>query len=408
MKNRFFAKIKESRSLRILLVLCGAILFYMTVKNFSVVQGLFSDLMKVLSPLIAGAIIAYLVLPAVRFFETKLFGGMKRRIAAHIISVFITLILLLALIALFLIIVVPSFLNSLRFLLDHIGEYVAGFEAFAEKNGISFMVPQLDEMNLADLNFEIAGKHFVEWIIKTGDGIFKAASSVGGRLVNSFIALMFALYILLDNVHLSKSFSRYFRSIMEPETYERVDELVGRGNRIFMRFFAGNLLDALLIGILCYIFMLVAKLPFTVLIAVVVGVTNFVPTFGPIIGCAFGTVLLLFVHPVGALWFIIYELVSQTVDGYIIKPVLFGDTTGLKPLWVLTAIIVGGGLFGIPGMILGVPFVALLATIIRERTAQRLRKRGYPDEIIGIKHKKDKPEESEDVGSEETEKSNEA
>lgn len=379
MKTRFFKKLRESLPLQMLFALCGAILFYMILKHFAVVRTAFSGLMRVLSPLIAGAIIAYLVLPAVRFFETKLFGAWKHRTAAHVISVIITLVLLVGLIALFIILVVPAFLQSLRYLLDHISDYVAEFEAFADRKGLAFVIPQVEELDLSSLNFEVAGKHFVEWVIATADGVFKAASSVGGRLFNSFIALMFALYILLDHVNLKRSFTRYFRSLTEPDTYQRASELAERGNRIFMRFFGGNLLDALLIGVLCYIFLLVTKLPFAVLIAVVVGVTNFVPTFGPVVGCVIGTVLLLFVKPVGALWFIIYTFISQTVDGYVIKPVLFGDTTGLKPLWVLTAIIVGGRLFGIAGMILGVPFAALLATVLRERTDQRLKLRGYPD-----------------------------
>ncbi|MEA4814131.1 MAG: AI-2E family transporter [Oscillospiraceae bacterium] len=126
--------------------------------------------------------------------------------------------------------------------------------------------------------------------------------------------------------------------------------------------------------------MLATGPPYELLVTLVVSVTNIIPTFGPIVGAVIGGLLILLVKPVGVIWFLIYTVISQTLDGSVIKPILFGDTTGLRPLWVLAAIIVGGSLFGIAGMLMGIPVTAIVSSILEEHISAHLKRRGYDNE----------------------------
>ena len=383
MNKRFRDRVRESKNLQIFLIACGAILFYVILTNLGIFWGGIGFILRILTPVIMGALIAFLLNPIVQFFEKKVFRKLKIRSGRYLHGACVILVVLVLVILLLVLIylVVSQVAVSATHLLSHLDDYVQAFVRMINK----YLADKINEINILGVNLletETAGlSDFVEgivtWVTAHSEGIIGGAMSVGSNLLNTVITIMLAIYMLLDVSHLKKSGVRFFRSIMEPDKYVRFSFIVSRSSKIFLRYFGSNILDSLIIGVLCYLFMIILGLPYALLIAIVVGVCNFVPTFGPIVGGIIGTFLILIVDPWGALWFVIYSLVSQFCDANLIKPKLFGDTTGLRPMWVLAAIIIGGGLFGVYGMLLGVPFFAIFAIIIDERIDKRLQRWDY-------------------------------
>ena len=391
MNKRLSDRLKENKYLRLFIIICGAILFYVLLNHIGVVWNALGFILRILLPVISAAIIAFLLNPIVQFFEKKVFRRLKIKSGRylHAACVILVVVVLVVLLLLLLYLVISQVAVSATHLLSHLDSYVQRFVNMLNKY-LSDTI-KVDEINVFGINlleFESTGlQDFVakatEWVTGHAEGIIGSAVSVGSNLMYTFITVMLTIYMLLDINHLRISGSRFFRSIMEPDKYVRFADICHRSSGIFLRYFGSNLLDSLIIGALCYLFMIILKLPYALLIAVVVGVANFIPTFGPIVGGVIGAFLILIVNPWGALWFIIYSLVSQFCDANLIKPKLFGDTTGLRPMWVVAAIIVGGGLFGVIGMLLGVPFFAIFAIIFNERVDRRLQRWEYVKEDTG-------------------------
>ena len=383
----FKERFKSSKYLRIFIIICGAILFYAMVTHFGVVWNALGFILGILAPIIVAAIIAFLLNPIVMFFETKVFHKLKFKSGKYLhgFCVIFVVLILCVLILILLVLIISQLAVSVKQLIENFDGYVTAFvnmlnrllsDKVNEVNVLGINLMELDASGISEFMDKI-----VTWVTGHTEGIIGGAMSVGSNLLNTLITIMLTIYMLLDIRHLRNGIARFFRAVMAPERYSRFSVYCSKGSRIFLRYFGSNLLDSLIIGVMCYLFMMIMKLPYPLLIAVIVGVFNFVPTFGPLVGAIVSAFLILLVDPLGALWFIIYSLVSQFCDANLIKPKLFGDTTGLRPMWVLAAIIIGGGLFGVVGMLLGVPMVAIIAIVVNERIETSLQKRGYTEDI---------------------------
>ena len=374
-------KVKNSRNLQILMICCGAILFYVLITHLGVVVNAIGYILGILAPIIYAAIISFLLHPVVGIYENKVFGKIKKRKTAHRLCVLITIILLAVIVIVLAYVIIYQIAVSISNLISNLDSYVRGLRNLLN-DLLGDYNKELVVFGVNILDIETSGlEEFVgsvmTWVTQHIDGILGSAMSIGSNLFNAFVTFMLIIYMLWDVDHLKSAGSRFFMSIMEPEKYVRFTDITRRSSNIFRRYFGSNLLDALIIGVACYVFMLIAGLPYAVLVAVIIGVFNLVPTFGPIVGAVISAFLILLVNPWGALWFIIYSLVTQFVDGNLLKPKLFGDTTGLRPMWVLAAIIICGGLFGVVGMLLGVPLFAIISDIFNERTEKRLQRWDY-------------------------------
>jgi len=382
-KERFWS----SKYLRIFIIICGAILFYAMVTHFGVVWNAIGFILGILAPIIVAAIIAFLLNPVVQFFEKKVFHKLKFKSGKflHGFCVVFVMLVICVLVLLLLVLIISQLAVSVRQLIENFDSYLQAFvnmlnkvmaDRVKEINVLGINLMELDTSGISEVMNEI-----VQWVTGHTEGIIGGAMSVGSNLLNTLITIMLTIYMLLDAKHLKRGTASFFRAGRAREPNTRFSDLCSKGGKIFLRYFGSNLLDSLIIGVLCYVFMLIMGLPYSLLIAVIVGVFNFVPTFGPLVGAIVSAFLILLVNPWGALWFIIYSLVSQFCDANLIKPKLFGDTTGLRPMWVLAAIIIGGGLFGVIGMLLGVPMVAIIAIVVNEQIEKSLQKREYVKEV---------------------------
>lgn len=195
------------------------------------------------------------------------------------------------------------------------------------------------------------------------------------NVMSFFIGIFIAFYILMSKERFGSQFRRILYAFTPKKFADSTLKLTALSSKMFNSFVVGKFIDSLIIGIICFIGMVIFKMPYALLISFIVGMTNMIPVFGPFIGAIPGIFILLIVDPIDALWFGVWILVLQQVDGNIIGPYILGDSVGLPSLWIMFSIIVGGGFFGIVGMFLGVPFFSVVYIVIKDIVQERLEKK---------------------------------
>ncbi|MCC8065593.1 MAG: AI-2E family transporter [Clostridiales bacterium] len=371
---------KSDRSyLRLMLAIFGAaalsILLFFVIFRFNGIQEVLNTFRNVLMPFIIGAVIAYILKPSCNFIEDKLTAAFQKRKKAPLkmipgVSIVITLFLAATVICVLLIMVIPTLLESIYSVLILIPDSI---EAFADW----LMEYAGDNETLSNYITEISesiSTSLPQWIRSTvipnlETMIGNVSSSVSGLITvfkNLFIGIIAAIYILGSR----KTFARQAKLVNYSVFGEKwsgiiLDE-VRYADRVFGGFINGRLIDSLIIGIICFIGMLLLKIPYAMLVSVIVGITNIIPFFGPYIGAVPSFLLILMVNPVKAVIFLIFVLILQQFDGNFLGPRILGNVTGLSGFWVLFAILVFGGLFGFVGMLIGVPVFAVIYDIVKK------------------------------------------
>ena len=386
------------------LVIVAGGLFWLIFSNLPGFYQMILDFLDIISPLVYGCLFAYLMNPIMQLarklmdkalVNRKLSDKAKSRLSTTI-SVVTAVITLLALLYALIALIVPSIVNSLEELLQ---------QERLERYGQTITTW---------INDTFAGTEVEEWFHKNLDSLFQLlinelkkidiASFLGSLtssvysvvmgVFNAGIGIIAAVYILIYKKRLCAQSKKIVISVFSTKHADRIFEVARRTNKIFGGYVIGKLIDALLVGILTYIFLLVTGMPYAPLIATLVGVTNIIPFFGPFLGAIPSALLLLIEHPIDALYFCIFILALQMIDGNIIENRILGEKLGISDLWVLVAILVFGGIFGFAGMLLGVPVFAVIYTLINDRVNGRLKRKRYPtdtDVYYSIKMVEDLP-----------------
>lgn len=331
-------------------------------------------LMKVWAPFVVGGIIAYILKPTCNAVEAWLTGLLQRngkssKLAGGL-SIAITLLLALAVIAILLILVVPTLLDSIRSVLRLIPNSVEQFSNWlllyvGDNETLSNYITQFSDSVSTSLPEWLLSKVLPNLETLVG-GVSSGVASAVTVLSNLFLGIVAAIYIL----GFRKTFARQAKKLNYSVFGKRWSKVILRefrfADRAFSGFISGRLIDSLIIGIICFIGMLILRMPYAVLISVIVGVTNVIPFFGPYIGMIPSFLLILMVSPVKSLIFLVFLLVLQQFDGNYLGPRILGNVTGLSSFWVLFAIITFGGLFGFGGVLVGVPVFAVIYDILRQ------------------------------------------
>ncbi len=345
-------------------------------------------LFSVLAPIVWGAGIAYILNPAVEFFRFKIFrrysekaDTIKKKNLIRNISVIIVFILAIGFVTGLVFLILPQLTTSIKGLIDKFDEYLDNLTVWL--NNIFGEQPKLAEL-LKNPLVQIEQYLSDSWtdISKT---ILNFGTTVGGNvwglilgLKDFIIGIIFAIYILLSKDKLKSQIKRVLFALFKNNTTQKILHVTRTTNDIFIHYVTSVLVDAFIIGCATFIGTALMDMPYAILITVVIAVTNIIPFFGPFLGgipCAF---LIFLVDPLKALWFAIFIVVLQQVDGNVIKPLLYGETMGLPAIWVLISIIVTGGIFGIPGMLLGVPVFSVIYMLSKEFLDARLSKKNLP------------------------------
>ncbi len=379
------------------LVAVCTILFIFAVFNYPVFAKGFSNIIRILMPVINGFLIAYLLNPVMKFFEDrfipgllKLFSlktpeGIRSKRAIRYVSIALSVIFVLSVIAVFIGMMIPQLIDSIISIARQFPDYANNLVAFTNKTFDDN--PQVLEY------FTQYYERFEEW----ANGFMKNVpsyvnhlwSTISEGIANSvrfiwnmILGLILSVYILSFKEKFLAQMRKITLAYVSRRRANNIFDEIRITDNIFKNYIVSSIIDSLIIGVLCFVLCLILRFPYAILISFIVGLTNIIPFFGPFIGgipCAF---IILMIDPVKALYFVIMIIILQQVDGNIIKPRIFGNSTGLPAFWVVVSILVGGGLFGVMGMYLGTPVFAVIYNFIRRHVAVRLENKGLPPDTL--------------------------
>ncbi|MCR5303241.1 MAG: AI-2E family transporter [Lachnospiraceae bacterium] len=355
------------------LALIIASLAYLVFSHMALIAEYISAILAFFSPVVIGVVIAYALDPFCTFFEVKFFGKMRNTAFSRGLAVALTVFLTLAGMSLLLVSVVPQIVGSISTLTTNARRYVYLINQQLDKLSIFARDIDIDLSQFSSTMQDMMGN--VLKMMSSGDtSLLNTGASIGMGLYNVIISFIISIYVLADKRRLLTGF-KYLMSLIVPEKiYVTSSIFWSHCNKILIRFIIYDLLDGLIVGVANYIFMSFSHLPYSALISVVVGVTNMAPTFGPVAGGVIGSIILVFVNHWYAVWFIIFTVVLQTLDGYIIKPKLFGNSLGVPSIAILISIILCGNLMGVWGVLLGIPIAAILDYLYHDYILPRLEK----------------------------------
>ena len=349
--------------------------FYTLINNVEPLFGVLQAIFVALSPFIYGIGIAFLLNPLRKIIEYSWLGKTKlkprtKKIIASFGALFIGIIMLFV----FFSILIPQMISSIQTFLSSFEGYVDSARNFFESNNF-FSDDLLKTLNpVIDKGVSMLGD-WVSNLASSLNAILMYSVIFAKSVMNFLIGMIIALYILLDEVNLKRQMKKVLYALLPEKTTKSILRTTRLTINTFNSFVAGKAVDSLIIGILCYIILSFMKMPYTPLISVVVGVTNMIPVFGPFLGAVPSILILLLVDPFKALEFSIFILILQQVDGNIIGPRILGGAVGLPTLYVMFAIIIGGALFGIVGMFIGVPVFSVIFVLVSEFIHRQLDKK---------------------------------
>ncbi len=375
--------------LTVFLTVCALMVFYDTVFRNGVLLKLLRMLSKALAPALYGAVMAYLLAPVVNFFDRCISGrvaGDKRTSGwVRALSILLTWTVVFFLFYVFFSILIPQLYQSVVTLIGNMQGYYNTVYAWVAQ--LLEANPRLESTVSAAFN-EYWGEvrkwftgTFLPQAQQTITLLTSGVLSVLTFFKNFFLGVIISVYLLALKERFATGARRLLYSYVSEPAYCQTLRALSKANKIFSGFVRGKLLDSLIIGILCFIGASILKLPYTPLVSVVVGVTNIIPFFGPVLGAIPSGFLILLVSPVKCLYFVIFILALQQLDGNVIGPGILGDSTDLPSFWVIVAILIGGGFFGVAGMFLGVPVFACLYAAVGYYSGKRLKSKGVaPDD----------------------------
>ena len=381
-KNPNLFKKGDHHYLKMMGVIFASILFFVIISNLGIVLGAVKKVTDVFLPLTLGLAIAFIVNMPLKFFENKLFGKLTRkdgkiwRKIKRPICLILSFAVFLSVIIVLLSFVIPEFIKTcekffvaLPAAMTNITATVSGW---LDALHLSSLGPiNIDWSSISTWALDIIGKN--QEVITSGALGF--VTGLFTSLINIILAVVFSVYILASKEALGRLMKSFIYSIMRRERAKKLISLVVLSNKAFSGFISGQCIEVLLIGILCFIGMLIFKLPYAIMVSCIIAFTAFIPVFGPFIGTAIGAFLILIESPIEALWFVVFIIILQQLESNIIYPKIMGKHVGLPGIWVLISVTIGGGLFGIIGIITSVPICSVLYTLFDRWIKRRLEER---------------------------------
>lgn len=348
------------------------LLFYFGILNLTLILDFIVKLLGILNPFIFGFSLAFLLDPLCLHIRRKLRKIFNEKVAKNL-SVTLTILIFIMAISLFFIVIIPQLMNSLSAIVVVINDGIVNIDDSIDyvSKIIGYDLSNLHEivnkLGLSDILVNIIG-YFGNYLPQIVEGGLKFVSS----LFSMLIGIIICVYLLLDKERFYKQIKCTFFAFLPKDKVEYLVDITHLSSNMFKKFLIGKIIDSFIIGIMCYICMQLFGFDYPLLISFIIGMTNIIPVFGPFIGAIPSAIILFFVDPIETLWFLIFILALQQFDGNILGPYILGDSIGLPSFWVMFAIIVGGGMFGIIGMFLGIPLFAVIYFVIKATVYKRL------------------------------------
>lgn len=372
-------------------VIAASICFYYLIFHGDRFSNQINAFFTVISPVMYGIIIAYLLTPLVNGLETYLLKPILQRMKQTSnraqkyirgVSIIMTLVIVGMLIYAFFSILIPNIVTSVKTISVQFPTYIENLTNWSAR----FLADNPDIEVMVVRFLDTYSEEFYDYlnntIVPQMETIIKQVSlsmiSLLKILWNFIIGFIISIYVMYSKETFAGQAKKIVYSIFRTTTANQFIKDVRFASDTFIGFISGKIIDSFIIGCICFVGTSVLKMPYALLVSVIVGVTNIIPFFGPYLGAIPSAVLILMVSPVKCAYFIIFILILQQVDGNLIGPKILGESTGLSGFWVIFSITVFGGIMGIPGMIIGVPFFAVLYAFMRRHTNKMLEKRGLP------------------------------
>lgn len=368
------------------------VLLFFIVYRYSGFAKIWDKLMSIMQPFIIGIVLAYIVNPimmvvegmVIRFIEPKMKNPKTAKKTARGIGIVCALMLFILIIAFLLELIIPQIISSVQGVVGSLPDEISSFVAWiTEVTKGNEQISNMVENGIRS-GTDFVGKwvqeHFLPqantYIVSITTGVVNVAKIV----VNVFVGIIISVYVLAGKERFIGQSKKMIYTMFNAKRGNIIIKTARKSNEIFGGFIMGKIIDSLIIGVLCYIGLLILRMPYPTLVSVIVGVTNVIPFFGPYIGAVPSFIIIALANPIKGLYFLVFILVLQQLDGNVIGPKILGDSTGLSPFWVVFAIIAAGGIFGFAGMLLGVPTFAVIYYIAGEIVSYKLKKRNLPSD----------------------------
>lgn len=367
----------------------SVILFYLGISQLEVVTGYIDKIFIIFQPFIIGFAIAYLLGFLLRMYERnlkkfKFYRNLKLKYR-RIISLILTYLTGILLVILFLQFVLPQLIESIVGLVNNIPTYISNLNKVSDYLFKKFDIKK-EQMDI--INEKL--RELIDTIIKIGTNLLPVIGNIVASFASSIwniaIGVIVSIYLLIDKENMCAGIKKVVYAILPKKGAEKVILITHKSNETFGKFLSGKILDSAIIGVLAYIVLKIFNMPYGLLISVIIGITNIIPFFGPFIGAVPSFIIILFVSPQKALWFLLIVFILQQVDGNIIGPKILGDSIGISAFWILFSIMVAGEIMGFVGMIIGVPLFAVIYSLFKDFINEKLKSKGLKTDIKEYKN----------------------
>lgn len=370
-----------NRTLAMTLIFSGAtlILLAFVLMRVETILGWIGGLLSILRPVFIGIVLTFVLYgPTVKithFLENATKG---KRFPCSGVAVLLSYLFFFGILTGLIWIVVPSFITSFDEFTGKFSTYIVNIQKSLD-NALNFLkngtgINLLAQFNLDTRDIISQVSTFIskvpDYMPDVMERIGQWAKSLAGVLADIAFGVAFSVYILIGRDRLKRQLRRIAKTFFSEASYERISYYSKLTFNTFSNFVSGQLMEALILGLLCFIGMTILGFPYAIMISVIVGVTNIIPIIGPIIGTIPGAAIYLMIDPWKAIWFVLFVIILQQIDSNLIYPRVVGGSVGLPAIWILFAVTVGGGLFGVIGMVVGVPLMSVIYTVLREKTAE--------------------------------------
>ncbi len=369
---------------KILLIITFAAVVFWSINNTGTLNTLFSKIISILSPFIIGLCVAFIVNVVMRNLEKlwdKIPSKKNRKILNKLkrpVCIMLSFILIFGVIFILLFMIIPEISNTISMIINTMPQYFKEIEKWwveiiRHMSDYSIVLPKID------IDFGKVLEKVSSTISQVGPALVNRTFAITGSIFNAVfdivLGLVFSIYVLAQKEKLGRGIRKIMYAFVDKKKTDNILEICKLTNKTFSNFVSGQLTEACIIAVLCFIGMSIFRFPYALAISVLVGFTALIPVFGAFIGTGIGAFLILMVSPIKALWFIIFILILQQLEGNLIYPKVVGKSVGLPSMWVLTAVTLGGGMLGVFGMLVAVPIFSVIYTLFAKYIDKRVKKK---------------------------------
>lgn len=365
-------------------IVAVCILIFLGARHIDAVADAFSRCAKIVMPLLIGCAIAVIVNVPMGFLETHLWVKSKRPFLIKLrraVAFVLSLVLIVGIFAGIIIIILPTLIDTITVIVQSAMKIVERINSISKE--------EIEALPFGELLLRIDWSHLVDtltgWLKEQSENIanniFGTVTSLVGVIIDLFVAVVFAVYLLFSKEKLKKQAKRIVAAWLPKKIGDWICHAAAVTSENFRNFIVGQSLEAVVLGLLCLVGMLIFDFPYAAMISTLVGVTALIPIIGAFLGGGIGAFMILTVDPIKALWFILYIIILQQVEGNLIYPKVMGDRVKLSAMWILAAVTVGGGVAGPVGILLSVPILSTVSVLFREATDKRAQKLALDTEI---------------------------